>query len=47
MNSWHALAWMARNLIVEVNSEDVTLVEDALVQHVLPSRYGGALPNLW
>jgi len=20
-------------------------VEDALVQHVLPSRYGGALPN--
>jgi len=25
----------------------VQLVEDALVQHVLPSRYGGALPNLW
>jgi len=22
-------------------------VEDALVQHMLPSRYGGALPNLW
>jgi len=22
-------------------------VEDALVQHMLPSRYGGALPNSW
>ena len=22
-------------------------VEDALVQHMLPSKYGGALPNLW
>jgi len=22
-------------------------VEDALVQHMLPSRYGGTLPNLW
>ena len=24
-----------------------TTVEDALVQHVQPSRYGGALPNSW
>ena len=25
----------------------VQCVEDALVQHVLPSRYGGALPFSW
>ena len=25
----------------------VVLVEDTLVQHMLPSRYGGTLPNSW